>query len=236
MGVKELRRLATCDVDNKHLGGEPDNKTAYTDCRRVIERKDIDVVSIATPPHWHALISIAAAQAGKDILCEKPMTRFIAEGRAVVDAVKRYGRVFQIGTCGRFGAVEEQHQLADPQDHAQRAAEGLPRRVHPAAAASRCRSIAARSTCSRSPCPKTLDWDMYCGPVAAAALPPAPLRLEPPLLLGLRRRRPGRLRPALHGPVPVDLRQGRHQPGRDRGPMPRAGSIPTPAACGAGSN
>jgi predicted dehydrogenase len=49
-------------------------------------------------------LCIAAAQAGKDILCEKPMTRFIAEGRAVVQAVQRYGRVFQIGTSGRFGA------------------------------------------------------------------------------------------------------------------------------------
>ena len=62
----------------------------------VLERNDIDVVAIATPPHWHALISIAAMEAGKDVLCEKPMTRFIAEGRAVVEASKRTGRVFQI--------------------------------------------------------------------------------------------------------------------------------------------
>ena len=88
-----VQLLATCDV--KYVG-KADNKTTYTDFRRVLDRKDIDLVAIATPPHWHPLISIAAMQAGKDVLCEKPMTRFIAEGRAVVNAVKRYKRVFQI--------------------------------------------------------------------------------------------------------------------------------------------
>ncbi|NQT38332.1 MAG: Gfo/Idh/MocA family oxidoreductase, partial [Planctomycetes bacterium] len=73
-------RLASCDV--KFLD-RADNKEIYSDFRRVLDRKDIDVVAIATPPHWHALISIAAMQAGKDVVCEKPMTRFIAEGRAV---------------------------------------------------------------------------------------------------------------------------------------------------------
>ena len=66
-----VRRLAECDVKFKDTA---DNKTIYTDFRRVLERKDIDVVAIATPPHWHALISIAAMEAGKDVLCEKPMT------------------------------------------------------------------------------------------------------------------------------------------------------------------
>ena len=84
----EVRQLARCDV--KYVG-RADNKTIYTDFRRVLERKDIDIVAIATPPHWHALISIAAMAAGKDVLCEKPMTRFIADGRAIVNAAKRYG-------------------------------------------------------------------------------------------------------------------------------------------------
>ena len=93
-------KLAECDVK---WVGKADNKKRYTDFRRVLERKDIDVVAIATPPHWHALISIAAMEAGKDVVSEKPMTRFIAEGRAVADAEKRYGRVYQVGTYGRFG-------------------------------------------------------------------------------------------------------------------------------------
>ena len=93
-------RLADCDV---RFVGKADNKRFYTDFRRVLDRKDIDLVAIGTPPHWHALISIAAAEAGKDVLCEKPMTRFIAEGRAVANAFKRNGRIFQVGTFGRFG-------------------------------------------------------------------------------------------------------------------------------------
>src|SRR6185503_6433525 len=99
-----VTKLAECDV--KWLD-RADNQRTYTDFRRVLERKDIDAVAIATPPHWHALISIAAMEAGKDVLCEKPMTRFIAEGRAVAEAAKRYGRVFQIGTFGRFSASRD---------------------------------------------------------------------------------------------------------------------------------
>ncbi|MBE3098304.1 MAG: Gfo/Idh/MocA family oxidoreductase [Planctomycetes bacterium] len=94
----DFRLLAACDVDKGRLANARkkfgDQVELYTDFRRLLERQDIDIVSIATPPHWHALLCIAAAQAGKDILCEKPMTRFIAEGRAVVTAVKRYGRIF----------------------------------------------------------------------------------------------------------------------------------------------
>jgi hypothetical protein len=62
--------LAQCDVKFR---GREDNETIYTDFRRVLERTDIDVVAIATPPGWHAPISIAAMEAGKDVLCEKPM-------------------------------------------------------------------------------------------------------------------------------------------------------------------
>src|SRR5208337_3583299 len=98
--------LAICDVDEKHLehGLElagPGVK-GYKDFREVIERKDIDIVHIPTPPHWHALISIAAAKAGKDIWCEKPMSRTIAEGEAVRDAVAKYQRIFRLNTWFRF--------------------------------------------------------------------------------------------------------------------------------------
>ncbi len=100
------RLVAVCDVDAGHL------KTAlemsgpgvrgYHDFREVLERPDIDIVHIATPPHWHALISIAAAEAGKDIWCEKPMTRTIGEGKAVVKAIERAGRIFRLNTWFRF--------------------------------------------------------------------------------------------------------------------------------------
>jgi len=100
------RLLAVCDVDENHLRdaleiGGP-GVAGYKDFREVLERDDIDIVHIVTPPHWHALISIAAAEAGKDIWCEKPMTRTIAEGRKVVEAVQRNGRVFRVNTWFRF--------------------------------------------------------------------------------------------------------------------------------------
>jgi myo-inositol 2-dehydrogenase/D-chiro-inositol 1-dehydrogenase len=100
------RLLAVCDVDAGHLRTaldfcEPGVK-GYADFREVLERPDIDIVHIVTPPHWHALVSIAAAEAGKDIWCEKPMTRTIGEGIRVVEAVQRAGRIFRINTWFRF--------------------------------------------------------------------------------------------------------------------------------------
>ena len=98
--------LAICDVDAKHLEaglkkGGPEVK-GYRDFREVLARKDIDIVHIPTPPHWHALISIAAAKAGKDIWCEKPMSRTIGEGEAVKAAIAKYGRIFRLNTWFRF--------------------------------------------------------------------------------------------------------------------------------------
>ncbi|RJP33228.1 MAG: gfo/Idh/MocA family oxidoreductase [Candidatus Omnitrophota bacterium] len=106
LGYGGSRLLAVCDVDEKHLeqalGGADDDVKGYKDFREVLDRPDIDIVHIPTPPHWHALISIAAAEAGKDIWCEKPMTRTIGEGKKVVEAVQRNGRIFRINTWFRF--------------------------------------------------------------------------------------------------------------------------------------
>lgn len=103
---KECKLLAVCDVDKKHLenalkAAGPDVK-GYRDFREVLARKDIDIVHIPTPPHWHAVMSIAAAKAGKDIWCEKPMSRTIAEGEAVVKAMAKYERIFRLNTWFRF--------------------------------------------------------------------------------------------------------------------------------------
>ncbi len=111
MGLGHLRYpgarlLAVCDVDENHLRTALEaagpGVSGYRDFREVLARPDIDVVHIATPPHWHALMSIMAAEAGKDVWCEKPMTRTIGEGRKVVDAVRRHGRIFRINTWFRF--------------------------------------------------------------------------------------------------------------------------------------
>jgi myo-inositol 2-dehydrogenase/D-chiro-inositol 1-dehydrogenase len=106
MGYQGSVLRAVCDVDRQHLGSAlaiaGPGVSGYTDFREVLARPDIDIVHIATPPHWHGLIAIAAAEAGKDVWCEKPLTRTIAEGRALVEAVRRTGRIFRINTWFRF--------------------------------------------------------------------------------------------------------------------------------------
>ena len=106
IGYEGTRLLAVCDVDKNHLaqaiaqaGG---NITGYHDFRELIARPDIDIVHIATPPHWHGIISKTAAEAGKDIWCEKPMTRTIGEGIKVVRAVQDHGVMFRLNTWFRF--------------------------------------------------------------------------------------------------------------------------------------
>lgn len=102
------RLLAICDVDASHLQrtlagiNNPKDVKAYKDFREVLERPDIDIIHVVTPPHWHGLISIAAADAGKDVWCEKPMTRTIGEGQKVVEAMRRNGTIFRINTWFRF--------------------------------------------------------------------------------------------------------------------------------------
>ena len=100
------RVVAICDVDKKHL--QAAEKTigggvkTFHDHRNLIALPEVDIVHIATPPHWHGIMAIDAAQAGKDIWCEKPMTRTIGEGKRVVEAVKQYGRMFRLNTWFRF--------------------------------------------------------------------------------------------------------------------------------------
>jgi hypothetical protein len=123
MGAGHLRRLAgdpgfqvlaVCDVDRERCeagrvsveeqyaaaraSGTYRGCDAYNDYRELLARPDIDAVVIVTPDHWHALQAIDAARAGKDIYLEKPISMTIDEGRRVVEAVRRYGRVFQTGT------------------------------------------------------------------------------------------------------------------------------------------
>jgi len=73
----------------------------YNDFRELLARKDIDAVVIATPDHWHAAMAVRAAAAGKDIYCEKPLALTVKEGRAMVDAARKYDRVFQTGSMQR---------------------------------------------------------------------------------------------------------------------------------------
>ena len=113
----DVHVVAVCDVDTTRrenaksivehhyaeasAAGTYKGCVGYNDFRELLARKDIDAVVVATPDHWHALISIAAAQAGKDVYCEKPMAHTILEGRAMVNAVRANKRVFQVGSMQR---------------------------------------------------------------------------------------------------------------------------------------
>lgn len=106
LSYEGARLVAVCDVDEVHLqevlDDSPDGVRGYKDYREVLEQDDIDIVHIVTPPHWHGKMAVDAAEAGKDIWCEKPMTRTIGEGEKVVKAVQRNGAIFRLNTWFRF--------------------------------------------------------------------------------------------------------------------------------------
>ncbi len=162
-GIKCLgarKRIAVCDVDTKHMGGEPDNDTRYLDFRKLVERKDLDVVCISTPPHWHALVCIAAAQAGKHIFCEKPMTKFIAEGRAVSDAVKRHKVAFQIGTFKRLSNSTNKDHIENHKIFKH----GLMKDFSGTVVNCGAKNRIGMTNLKEEPVPKNLDYDMWLGP------------------------------------------------------------------------
>ncbi|MED5585646.1 MAG: Gfo/Idh/MocA family oxidoreductase [Verrucomicrobiota bacterium] len=159
--------VAACDVQKTRVEGfarrkNPKAKT-YNDFRRLLENPDVDLVAIATPPHWHALISIAAAEAGKDVLCEKPMTRFIAEGRAVVEAFDRYKRVFQIGTFGRFGASKSSTSRTIHKIMRSGLLKPNPG-VHIKKGGLKLHNWSGKPGLKPQTPSADLDWDLYCGP------------------------------------------------------------------------
>lgn len=163
--------LAVCDVDRSHLAAAvkkagPSCK-AYSDWRRVLDRKDIDTIHIATPPHWHALMGVAAAQAGFDILGEKPLTRTIGEGRALIDAVKRFGRVFQVNTHFRFETYYHYGSSRLLRKLCQSGLLGKPLTVRVGRAQGfdwKIKMWSGRTDLAPQPVPAELDYDMWLGP------------------------------------------------------------------------
>lgn len=113
--------VAICDADEnrladaaKRVGGNP---ALYNDYRRLLDRKDLDAVFVTTPDHWHAIMAIHACEAGKDVYVEKPACKTIEEGRAMVEAARRYARVVQVGSQGRSqeGAYHGNKYIANGQ-------------------------------------------------------------------------------------------------------------------------
>lgn len=116
----DVEVAALCDVDREHLAstrkalegfrpGAPVD--LYTDFRRVLERRDIDAIVCSTPDHWHALVALYAFAAGKDVYGEKPLSHTYAEGRAMQQACRRYGRIFQLGT--QIHGMENYHRVVE---------------------------------------------------------------------------------------------------------------------------
>ena len=105
---KDAAPAVLCDVDKDHLnlalgvarlrGASCDGESDY---RRVLDRKDVDALVVSTPDHWHALPTVQACEAGKDVYCEKPLSLTIAEGRAMVEAARKNSRVVQTGSQQR---------------------------------------------------------------------------------------------------------------------------------------
>lgn len=106
IGYPGSRLTAICDVDANHLKTAlakcPQGTKTYHDYRELLLDPGIDIVHIATPPHWHGIMSVDAAKAGKDVWCEKPMTRTIGEGIRVREAIAQHGRMFRLNTWFRF--------------------------------------------------------------------------------------------------------------------------------------
>jgi predicted dehydrogenase len=141
----------------------------YRDFREVLARKDIDIVHIPTPPHWHALISIAAAKAGKDIWCEKPMSRTIGEGEVVKAAIAKYDRIFRLNTWFRFEGGY--YGMGVPVRIIKKAVQnglfGWPLKVTlggPTGFDWKQNQWCGRTNLTPEPVPPELDYDMWLGP------------------------------------------------------------------------
>ena len=166
------RVVAICDVDTNRiqrgLDRIPYEVKVYHDYRELLLDPDIDIVHIATPPHWHGVMSVDAAKAGKDIWCEKPMTRTIGEGIRVKEAVSQYGRIFRLNTWFRFHGnfygmgttVEPIKKLVDsgllgwPLKVTVNASTGFDWKFY----------WVGRTDLDVQPVPQELDYDMWLGP------------------------------------------------------------------------
>lgn len=163
--VKEARRLAVKKMADTKYGTT--SCDMYRDFRELLDRTDIDAVLIATGPNWHGLMSMHAAKAGKDIYCEKPCTKNIAESLILRDTMARTGRVFQAGTQRR-----NLPHFAFACELARTGKLGKLTKVyaHPAGMKA---IMSAWLPPGEEPKKEVVDWDMYLGPAAYRPYNPA---------------------------------------------------------------
>ncbi|MHB8903224.1 MAG: Gfo/Idh/MocA family protein [Thermoguttaceae bacterium] len=170
---------ALADVDSKVLGGyveetekrqgkKPD---AFKDYRKVLDRKDVDAVMVATPDHWHTKIAVEAMLAGKDVYCEKPLTLTIDEGKLIEKVVKQTGRVFQVGTMQR---TECEHYFLQAVALVKHGRIGTVKKV-----TCGINGMESSPVIPLAPVPEELDWEVWLGPA-----PKVPYRALPELRTG----------------------------------------------------
>ncbi len=167
--VPGARIVALCDVDQAFLDREAqpfkdrgETVATHTDFRRVLDDKTIDAVVIALPNHWHALATVWACQAGKDVYVEKPFSYNLWEGQQMVAAARKHGRIVQVGTQNRSSRL-----LRQTFDELRGGQLGPIRYAH--AVVYRARDgIGTVST--PTPLPATVDYDLWCGPAPKGPL------------------------------------------------------------------
>ncbi len=168
--IKGVRIVALCDVDSAVLDAEVkkfadrgEKVAVYQDVRKLLEKDDIDAVTIATPNHWHSLAAIWAIQAGKDVYVEKPVSHEVWEGRQLVNAARKYSRIVQTGTQSRSSeAIKEAIAWLHQGNLGKiKLARGLCYKRRP--------SIG--KTSGSQPVPASVNYDLWCGPA-----PHEPLR------------------------------------------------------------
>ncbi|MBA3484809.1 MAG: Gfo/Idh/MocA family oxidoreductase [Pirellulales bacterium] len=172
VAVKFGPTAAICDVDSVQAGralqvafdehralGRPLTVDVYEDYRHMLDRKDVDVVFIGTPDHWHTKIAIDAMRAGKDVYCEKPLTLTIREGQQLLEVERETKRVVQVGTIQR---TEFGHMFATAVSLAAAGRVGKLKRITCAiGGARRCEPLAVAAP------PKSLNWDLWQGQTPA---------------------------------------------------------------------
>jgi predicted dehydrogenase len=160
---EKVRIVGLCDVDKdilskvlKSFNDRGEEVAGFTDIRQLLEHKNVDAISIATPNHWHALATIWACQAGKDVYVEKPISHNVWEGRKAVEAARKYQRIVQAGTQSR-------------------SSDGLREAVEWVRAGNLGKITTARGLCYKRrksigkvdapvPVPSNIDYDLWCGP------------------------------------------------------------------------
>ena len=161
----EVECIALCDIDDEPLNQRAENVAGksgkkpanlYKDWRKLIDNKDIDVVIVGTPDHWHCLQMVSACEAGKDVYCEKPLGNSIEECNIMIKAAQRYNRVIQVG----------QWQRSDPHwqdavNFVQSGKLGKIRTIRVFSYQGWCPSIPVKPD---EPVPAGVDYDMWLGP------------------------------------------------------------------------